>query len=130
MYCCSVCMAYYFVYVHLLDHFLEIHWNKIIVFCRFIASLEQNYCFLWIHRYPFIATFLEPIYRYLFWNFVRTKFSFFADSDSSLPIHLYPFVDLPSVFGYFVPFFGKFLEGNYCFLQIPPIGCKEIIVFG
>ena len=87
MYCCSVCMAYYFVYVHLLDHFLEIHWNKIIVFCGFIASLEKNYLFC-----GFIAThLLLP-----FWNpFIATFFGILFKQNSCfllIPIHHYPFI--------------------------------------
>ena len=116
-------MAYYIVYVHLLDHFLEIRWNEIIVFCGFIAThsslpffgnlLERSYRFLRIHCYPFITTHLLICHHFLEirWNKIIV-FCGFISTDSLLP------------------FFGNSLEQNYCFLRIHsslPIHCYHFL---
>ena len=85
--------------------FLEICWNEIIVFCRFIATHSSL---------PFFGNLVEQNYRFL--------------ADSLLPIHFYPFLEISwkqiIVFGGFfpthssLPFFGNLLERNYCFLRI------------
>ena len=139
MYCCSVCMAYYFVYVHLLDHFLEIHWNKIIVFCGFIAThlllpfwnpfiatffgilFERNSRFLRIriHRYPFIYTHLLICHQFLdiLYHFLESSWKViivFYRSPLSVVRKLSFLADSFIATHSSLPFFGQ----NYRFLQI------------